>query len=402
MFPSRTSLFLILLLAYIDIPLVRGRAEFRYDAASGVRTLQNWYNQDTGLYDTGGWWISANCITTLADLSAIDPVISDVSTELWKNTLDRAQKFNQKQKRSSNRRAAEERDQFFIPDSVGSSRKRNSYLATSYQAENLNPKGFLNGFFDDEGWWALAWMTVYDHTRSPEFLQASVDIFEDLVSSAANATCGGVWWDRKKAANTAISNELFLSTAAHLAFRVPDRRDYYTSWAVKQWEWFDRSGLINSDHNINDGLDLTTCKNNGADVWSYNQGVILGALVELNKVHPNATYIERATDIANAALKTMTDENGILHDPREPNLGGDGYMFKGVFVRNLGKLYQVTKNDKYKVFLERNAETVWNKARNETSGVFTGTWTGPFEDQYSNTGSHCSGFDAIVAAVGVQ
>jgi predicted alpha-1,6-mannanase (GH76 family) len=339
----------------------------------------------------------------LADLTAIDPDISVVTGAVWKNTFENAQKYNLRQLKASNCPTA---GCPVVKRSDGNPtttlEKRGTYFENGIQIEDVNPKGFLNGFFDDEGWWALAWIKVYDLTGDKTYLTAAQDIFEDVRTQAINATCGGVWWDRAKTANTAISNELFISVAAHLASRVTNEKAFYMGYAMNNWEWFEQSGIINAQNQINDGIDLRTCKNNGQDVWSYNQGVILGALVELNGLQPNETYIQRASVIADAAIKNMTDANGVLHDPREPNLGGDGFQFKGVFARNLKELYKATNNPAYKTFLEKNADSIWQNARDAQSGIITGTWSGPFNSTYANAASHSSGMDALVAAAAIQ
>ncbi|TID18350.1 glycosyl hydrolase protein [Venturia nashicola] len=411
MYLSLTASALTFFLALTPLlTLVRGDDSYLNNAVTAVKVLQNWYNQSTGLYQSTGWWNSANCITTLADLTVIDSQVDIITGQIWPNTFEKAQKFNLKQSRApgscattvctdaKQRVLAVNATKRHLDSSIG---RREVQTVDGLEIEDADPKGFLNGFYDDEGWWALAWIQVYDLTKKPQYLQAADDIFKDMVSTGYNATCGGIWWDKKKQANTAIANELFLSVAAHLANRMPNKV-YYTNWAVRQWDWFQRTGLINSDNTINDGLNLTTCKNSGDLVWSYNQGVILGALIELTKATNNKQLLLDAQDIANGAIRTMVDSDGILHDPREPNLGGDGYQFKGIFNRNLAKLQKVTGSDLYKEFLERNAQSVWNKARNKQDNVFTGVWSGPFDAAHANAATQCSGLDALVGAAAVQ
>ena len=41
--------------------------------------------------------------------------------------------------------------------------------------------------------------------------------------------------------------------------------------------------MIDAEHLVNDGLDTASCTNNHQTAWSYNQGVILGALVDLSR-----------------------------------------------------------------------------------------------------------------------
>lgn len=223
------------------------------NARSATETLQEtWYNGQTGLYNSTGWWNSANAITVLADMTAVDPNVLDRTTSsIFKNTFNQAQQNNLG---VSKYNATHECDgiEHDCPDK---------------DPQIFSSKGWLNGYYDDEAWWALAWITVWDFTKDDEYLQASTDIFNDMVSTGLNATCGGIWWDKRHTQVNAIANALFISVAAHLANRKPNG-DYYLAWAKNHWTWFLNSGLINLKGNINDGLDLDTCKNAMDAVWT--------------------------------------------------------------------------------------------------------------------------------------
>ncbi|EHL02698.1 putative mannan endo-1,6-alpha-mannosidase [Glarea lozoyensis 74030] len=233
-------------------------------------------------------------------------------------------------------------------------------LADINTLAQTNPKGFLNDYYDDEGWWALGWIQAFDVTQNEEYLDTAVDIFNDM-AKGATTPCGNqnqpIWWDKKKTYVNAIANELYLSVASHLANRIPSNGTYLTS-AQNQWKWFQESGLINAQNTINDGL-TTACKNNNGTVWSYNQGVILGALVELSKATGNPSLLDTAATIATAAIKALSDEDGILHDVCEPNCGADGAQFKGVFMRNLRLLQNEAPDDEIEKFIGANAASIW-------------------------------------------
>lgn len=47
------------------------KAEYTANAVAGVSTLQSWYNSKTGLWDSTGWWNSANCLTVLSDFASL-------------------------------------------------------------------------------------------------------------------------------------------------------------------------------------------------------------------------------------------------------------------------------------------------------------------------------------------
>jgi predicted alpha-1,6-mannanase (GH76 family) len=285
-------------------------------------------------------------------------------------------------------------------------------------ASNPNPEDWLDGFYDDDLWWALAWIGAYDVTQKIEYLQLAEGIFGQ-VTKAWPTKCGngGIWWSWKKDYMNAIANELFLSTAAHLANRAQNKGTY-VGWATLTLEWFLNSGMINGQSTINDGL-TEGCKNNGyrkyarkndlpmhqadiiSETWSYNQGVILGGLVELNRAAPNDTYLPLATEIAKAAIKELSDDKGVIHDGCEPGCGGDGNQFKGVFMRNLQLLHEAAPDDTFAKSIKTNADSIWLNNRNEDEGnTLSVVWSGPFVSP-ANASTHSSAMDALVAAISV-
>jgi predicted alpha-1,6-mannanase (GH76 family) len=318
--------------------------------------LQTWYTPATGLYRTTGWWNSANAITVLVDYAR-----------------------------------------------VSKSKQYNSIFANTFTAAQKTSPGFLNKFYDDEGWWALAWIDAYDLTRNEAYLSMAESIFADMAGAWDDACGGGIWWSKDKNYKNAIANELFLSVAAHLINRTSgSARSQYLEWSNREWKWFKASGMINAKGLINDGLDRgqgqgtgPSCTNNGRTTWTYNQGVVLGGLAELSRANHDLVLVQNAQNIAAAAITQLTDENGILHDPCEPKCGGDGVQFKGIFVRNLVLLNQIHPQKTYEDFVERNADKLWKDAQGP-SFQLSERWSGPFDS--GSAASQTSGLDALVGA----
>lgn len=265
-------------------------------------------------------------------------------------------------------------------------------------------RNFINatpgGFYDDEAWWALAWLRAYDLTRNGKFLTMAITIFQDMASGWDDACGGGVYWRRDGADmqgrspyKNAIANELFLALAAGISVRLnetpgsPGSSPFFT-WALREWQWFASSGLINNRNLVNDGLTTSAspgrpCISDGsAPVWSYNQGVILGALCDMHKITGDPGYLTTAKQIADALLSNRVrtdvresgvDDQGILTEQGD-RIGSDvgGAQFKGIFVRNLARLHARMRSKQHRDFLNHNANSAI--AHKDASGHYGMRW----------------------------
>lgn len=134
--------------------------------------------------------------------------------------------------------------------------------------------------------------------------------------------------------------------------------------------------------------------------WSYNQGVVLGGLVELNKAAPNSSYLKSANDIAKAAIETLVDSNGVLHEFCEPDdCEPNATQFKGIFIRNLLMLQSVSPHDSYKRVITSSADSIWKNDRSDQNRLGV-VWSGPVVSTVDPS-THCSAMDALVAAIAV-
>jgi predicted alpha-1,6-mannanase (GH76 family) len=319
-------------------------------ARRAVEALMDFYDADTGLFATTGWWNNANALTAVIDYAQA--------------TGD---------------------DRF---DWV---------IANTYEKNIDGHYGnFTNEYIDDTGWWSLAWIRAYDYTGEQRYLEMAKTTADYMWSYRDDVCGGGLWWRTDKTYKNAVTNELFIKAAAELHNRIPDDTAYLEK-AVEVWEWFDASGMINDESMINDGLVLETCESNGQTTWTYNQGIILGGLTALHEATGDKAYLRRASELADASIQDeLINPDGVLTEPCEPDCGGDGPTFKGVYVRNLAELADATNNRDYLRYLKRQAKTAWHQDRNAYNqyGV---SWAGPLTGISAAT--QTSAFEALTAPI---
>ncbi|KAK4238219.1 hypothetical protein C8A03DRAFT_15283 [Achaetomium macrosporum] len=371
------------------LPLT-SRAAYSESSMLAAQALQGWYNAASGLWSTTGWWNSANCLTVLTDWASLSPpgVESLNIPNIISTTFNNAQR---------------------VSVTVQKTISASGMTTSMYTIETTDKRGFsnfINDYYDDEGWWALALIRSYDVTRQQAYLDKAESIFHDMQNGTDGTCGGGIWWSKERSYKNAIANELYLSVAASLANRIPSKKQQYTQIAKDEWAWFKRSGMINGNNLINDGLKINadgSCVNNGMQTWSYNQGVVLGGLVQLARATGDSSYLQEATAIAKAAVALLSDSNGVIHevDKCEPDCGADGSQFKGIFVRNLHYLQQAAPQDVFRTAIQKNADSIWANDRNAQNQLGI-AWTGPADaGDGPNASTHSSAMDVIVAALAV-
>jgi len=317
------------------------------DAAATALMAQ--YDAGSGKWPTAGWWNNANALTAIIDYSAA------TGNKTW----DYA---------------------------VGITFDRNK------------GHNFTNDYMDDTAWWGLAWVRAFDLTGDARYLDMAKKDTDYLWSFKDDKCGGGVWWSDAKSYKNAITNELFIKLAAAVHNRTPGDTKYLAQ-ADDVWRWFKASGMINGQNLINDGLD-GQCRNNGQTTWTYNQGVILGGLVELAKAHDDKAYLAQAKTLADASTTDGTlNPNGVLRESCESSddhCGRDGPSFKGIYARNLGELNRAMVGRPYGTYLKRQAASL--AKAHDSLDQYGVSWTGPI-DQLDASRQH-SALEALTAAFG--
>jgi hypothetical protein len=188
-------------------------------------------------------------------------------------------------------------------------------------------------YYDDNDWIGIELMRVYEMTREPGLLTAAEGIMafemQGWQSSAALPCPGGIPFTNQF--ENSDRNTITTAPAAELGVQLyrATKNPGYLGFAVQAYEWVRQCLLLENnmyaDH-------ITRRGQVEPHLYSYTQGVMIGAGTLLYQATGNSAYLYEARQTAAAALAYFTSER----------LGTENPFFPSIYFRNLMYLDSVT------------------------------------------------------------
>ena len=238
-----------------------------------------------------------------------------------------------------------------------------------------NGNTYINYYYDDMEWMALACLRAFKATNDVQYKDIVLLLWADIKNGWSTDLGGGIWWRKDNSSKNAPSNlpAAILAARLYRAFNNPAD----IQWAKDIFNW-QKTVLYESNSGwVYDNIESNGNKNT---TWkfTYNQGIFIGAALELYSITNNNTYLSDAVKAADFVVSSgqLTDvANGILKDEG----GGDGGLFKGVFIRYFNRLtidggIESVKKKQYINFMKANAQKLWSNGTNKTNILFGSAW----------------------------
>ena len=167
-------------------------------------------------------------------------------------------------------------------------------------------------YVDDNLWWGILFADEAKRTDDLTLLKLAERSYR-LAASQWNDKKGGIAWKEQLPGETnharaLVSNAPFVILALKLAQNpLIKNKDYYINWAKKDFKWLNDEFInpqtaLYIDHVGPEGKpDMT--------IYSYGQGVVIGALKEFNAVDPNEYPLINAVNLANTSMSYLKANN---------------------------------------------------------------------------------------------
>src|SRR5579862_635809 len=318
--------------------LVANQAEYQQFAEQGLVTMQNdWWNAKTGWYDNrfpddgqiASVWSSYPMMELIAAVAIADPTAANRA--LVNSTFKAGEGF-------------------WDPTIEGTG-------GVAWQW-GLTPSG--NAFFDDAGWWGVAYLDAYRATGNSRWLYDAGRVLAYIDRYGWDTKNGGMWWDTGQ--NYKTSEPLAAATLiASTLYRIQHKK-YYLQLATKYLTWADANTRYPKENNLY-GRSATD-----GTVMDYVEGMMIDAHIQLCLGTKQQSYCNQAETIAEESVQQFPE----LHPwTPEPNT---------IYYKAFLDLYAVDGNPTWYALAYANAEAAKDDARDDTgwwSKDLWGDWADP-------------------------
>jgi len=191
----------------------------------------------------------------------------------------------------------------------------------------------VNDYYDDMAWMGLALLRA-TRLGVVDALHLVRRLWSEILGGW-DQRHGGVVWRRGDTYTNAPANAPAAILGARLHQCAPADADEDLDWARRIADWLHTTLVDPTTGIVWDGVHPESDERPSAEVYTYNQGTVVGADVELHRSTGDGGFLRRAERTAGAALTRLTDPVTALL-PAEGD--GDGGLFKGILARYLGEL----------------------------------------------------------------
>lgn len=218
-------------------------------------------------------------------------------------------------------------------------------------------RGARDAFFDDNGWWGLAFFDAYRATGSKRFLDDAIKAFRFIWASGwASRSGGGTWWDTQHQKKTAepLAAEVLLGAQLYAA----TRQVKYLRVAEKMIAWA-------NTHSWNADRKLYQRSSTSDTVMNYVQGMMIGGHAILCDTLKARAWCAKAEALAGASQVAFPPT---YHWAPETD---------AIYLHWLLELYRVDRNPRWLDVADAWAKKAAANAQ-DADGLYTKRWDGGF------------------------
>lgn len=218
--------------------------------------------------------------------------------------------------------------------------------------------GVTIDYYDDMLWMGIALQRLQAHTGDARQRGDVNTLWTDIKLGWSEAQGGGIAWSKlhPQYKNTP-ANAPAVILGVRLHRQGGDEADLV--FAKQVYEWLEANLVDPETGFVWDGKNRQgDGKIDKAWAFTYNQGVRIGAGVELYRATNDVRYLADAKKTFVAMRARLTNANGVLVERGK----GDGGLFKGILVRYVGEWIALLpkEQDQEREFLRRQAESLWS------------------------------------------
>jgi predicted alpha-1,6-mannanase (GH76 family) len=236
---------------------------------------------------------------------------------------------------------------------------------------SFNGNTYINFYYDDMEWLGISSLRAYLSTGDADYLNVANQLWTDIGNGYTN---GAIDWNKScTGCKNTCSNTPAVIMGARL-YRITNVAA--TLQRAKDIYAFVKARLVDATTGaVWDNYSISSGGVNKA-VYSYNVGTYIGAGLELYKITGDVTYLNDAVKSAEYAMNYRTS-NGLLF--ADETGGGDGGLFKGIFLRYFALLARegnipAATRARYNEAIRFNAETLRTQGINTSNNLVSPRW----------------------------